>query len=257
MTAVFLQLTIDAPPFRASAYGLLANAVVTDDAGLQPMAGGTFPSAAAGDATGNVIDRTDCLPPGGGMAAKSKNFSEDWLAAIPLVAYGWWSCAPASYTLAEAGERARTLYLAGESRTLEKLLWAYWVSLGACDAATSLMDALGQAEMAIAADYGGEGLLHMSRYVATLLLAEGGPLTRVGSTLRTVAANTPVVVGDGYPGETTIFATGPIAIRRGPLEDLTPTPGAAINRAINDMTGIVERSYLAVVDNPIACFTSS
>lgn len=256
MTAAFLQLTLDAPPFRPSAYGLLQTVTVREDGALQPMAGATFPSAAAGAATGNVINRTDCTPPMGGMGTKAENFSETWLNAIPLVAYGWWACAPASYTLAEAQDRARTLYLAGESRALEGLLWAYWVSLGACTAATTLTNALARAEKAIAASYGGEGVIHVSRFVATMLMAEGGSVSRVGSTLRTTASYTPVVVGDGYPADNIVFATGAISVVRGPMEDLTPTPGASINRAINDMTGIVERSYLVAVDNPIACFTS-
>lgn len=255
MTLAFRQLTIDAPPFKPSAYGLLTVAAVREDAGLRPMAGGTFPSAAAGDPTGGVIDTTDCVSPIGGMAAKTANLDETWLDAIPVVAYGMWSCAPTGYTRAEAQDRAQTMFLAGESRELESVLWAYMKTVdAACTAATTIELALAGAEDQIAADYGGEGLIHVSRGTATRLALY---VARQGSTLRTIACNTPVVVGDGYGDLNTIFATGAIAIARGPLEDLTPDAKVAVTRSTNDLTGLVERSYLVAVDGSIVCFSTT
>ena len=147
MTLMFRQVAVDAPPFKPSAYGLLSVATVREDAGLQPMAGGTFPSAAAGKPTANVVDRADCVTPLAGQAAKTPNLDETWLNGLP------------------------------------------------------------------------------------------------------------VVVGDGYPDDAMVFATGAIVVTRGSLEQLTPTPASAMGRAANDLYGLMERSYLVAVDNPIACFT--
>jgi hypothetical protein len=254
MTLAYRSLTIDAPPFKPSAYGLLSVARVVEDAGLRPMAGGTFISAAAGNTTSNVIDLTDCISPQGGMQPKVQNLTETWLAALPVVAYGEWQCAPAGVDYQFAQDEAQRMFIAGESREVESVVWAYWTSLGACTSGTGVVDALGLAEDAIGDTYGGEGVIHATRYGATQLAAIN-LVERNGATLRTVAAGTPVVVGDGYTANKTLFATGAVTVVRGPLESLTPTPGSAMGRASNDLFGMVERSYLVAADNPIACFT--
>jgi hypothetical protein len=220
---------------------------VADNANLR-LAPGTFLSQAAPGLTGESL--TDPCT----VWAKAPNIPEDWLPTAEFAIYGYWSCTPVGYTLAEATSRAHDGYMAGESAGLERLLWA-WLSAkaGTPGAATSSQIALATAELAIAQEYGGEGVLHMDRSAATMLNTH---LARYGSTLRTVGCYTPVVVGDGYgptpgvAGESHIIATGPVTITRGPLVDVSNPP--IVDRALNDLAALVERTYQVAVDSPVA-----
>lgn len=255
-TTGFLQLEVDAPAFRSSAYGLLATAQTSDDAGLRPLGGGSFLSGAAQEPSGALVTSTGagaCDPLDNATVPKDQNITDVWLDAFVAVIFGWWQCAPVGYSFEEAQAAARGPFLNGEQRAIEKLLWDGVFTDAACTAAASQLDALAQAEQAIADNYGGEGLIHMSRTTATLL-GGTGPFTRVGSNLRTVAAYTPVVVGDGYGDHGTIAATGPIKIVRGELADLTPD-AVGIRRGTNVLTAVLERAYLIEVDAPVECFT--
>jgi hypothetical protein len=236
----YVPQVIDGPPYRASANGLLATARVVDDANLRWAAGGTFRSmAAAGNDAGQVVV-DGCAP-----WAKTATMGEPYLLGVPIVLYGWWQCSPVGYTPADVQAQAHAGFLDGESFRLEALLWAWLV--GTPTPATTPLLALGQAEAAIANPYAGEGLIHAGRLAATQLAQY---LTRSGQNLRTTACNTPVVVGDGYPNTATVvIGTGPITVIRGPVVDLTD-PGSGLNRSINDLSAVVERSYLILVDTP-------
>lgn len=247
----FLQLPIDAPPFRPSAYGLLQVAAVSDNSALRALAGGTFPTNTTRAMTATLITAEECGNPFD--EPKNDNILEEWLDAYPIAGYGWWQCSTGGYTVEEAQALAAQRYLAGESRTLEGVLWDDVLTGAACTPATTLVGTLAAAEDALALYYGGEGVIHMSRGTATLLGAD--VLMRVGSTLRTVASYTPVVVGDGYTDLNVVAISGAITVVRGPLDSLTPNPAAAIDRARNNLTGIVERSYLVAIDDPVACFS--
>jgi hypothetical protein len=243
--AGFAAAPTTGPPYRPSAYGLLATVPVTDNASLR-LAPATFLSQAAPALTGESV--TDPCT----VWAKAPNIPEDWLTTAQFALYGYWTCTPVGYTLAEATSRAHDGYMAGEAAGLEKLLWAWMLAkAGTPTAATGSQVALATAELAIARQYGGEGTLHMDRSSAIML---GTHLERYGSTLRTVACYTPVVVGDGYgpipgvPGETHIIATGPVTVTRGPLVDVSNPP--IVDRSLNDLAALVERTYQVAIDLP-------
>jgi hypothetical protein len=259
--AALLPLATDGPPFRPSPNGLLSTVTVRDDPGLRWATGASFRSN-TGIGTGGTIVTDGCAA----FPTKSATIGESWLLATTIVLYGWWECAPVGYTPAEAQTRAHEVFLAAESRGVEEKLWP-WLKRDGCTAATSMHYALAAAEQAIGALYGGEGLIHMSRAGASAVSLY---LQRSGASLRTIASNTPVVVGDGYdlpanltpplavPTSAEVVASGPMIVVRGPLTDLTPDAGSAVFRGANDLTAVVERAYQVYVDAPQgACYSSS
>jgi hypothetical protein len=246
----FVPDVVDGPGYRSSANALVTAATVHDDASLRWAGGAKFLSNAAIGVAGQlVID--GCAP-----WDKGETSDHDWEVGLPIVLYTWWQCSPAGQSFAEAQARAHAMMLNSESAGLENILWP-WLKRGGLTPMGTPQEALGAAEQSIGAKYAGEGVLHMDRFSATQLAFY---LNRSGTSLRTYAANTPVVVGDGYidvpvGGDpviagTTVVGTGPIAITRGPVIDLTPEASAGFGMATNDMTAVVERAYLVLVDNP-------
>jgi hypothetical protein len=208
--------------------------------------GATFESNVGAGVEGGIMDGTCTLPPT--LANKAETIDHTWLMALTVVLYGWWQCAPVGYTPAEAQARAREVFGNAESHGLEDELWA-WLKRDGETTTGSPVEALAKAEGAIAEDYSGEGLIHVSRSGGTWL-ASNHVLYRSGTQLRTLAANTPVVVGDGYFNEDLVIASGPILIVRGPIEDLTEQVGSGIDRRVNTMTAVVERAYQVFVEQP-------
>lgn len=120
-----------------------------------------------------------------------------------------------------------------------------WTALAAAvtEVSTStLPEALALVEQMLVEAYPAQGVIHMSRYTATLLhdhlVTEGGRLvTRLG---------TPVVAGAGYDPvngadatTASIYGTGPIVIRRGQVDTVTvPTTES------NDAAALAFRTYV-------------
>lgn len=135
--------------------------------------------------------------------------------------------------------------IATEQRSVEEQLWTL-LGLGAVS--TTALPAvpagvtLGYLEQILAQNYGGQGVIHMSRLVATFLWeyleVQGGKLvTKLG---------TPVVAGAGYdnivaPGtDFTMYASGPVVLYRGDID----TRQNALNRATNQASIIAQRDYV-------------
>jgi len=106
--------------------------------------------------------------------------------------------------VAERVAGARDLLLAGEQKAVESALWALMVAELATMApdpdatAGSITEAIAMAEQLMAASYGGTPVIHLSRYAATLAIADSA--ARVdGGRLRS-ALGSDVVAGGGYGG---------------------------------------------------------
>ena len=124
-------------------------------------------------------------------------------------------------------------------------------------AATTPGVALAFLEDAIGAT-GKAGLIHATPSVAAAWSALGNAVVERGGKLFTTGSGTPIAVDGGYigadpasgaspaAGQSWAFASGPVQIRRGPVEQL---PG--FEREVNDVVIRAERSYLVVWDGAL------
>jgi len=122
-------------------------------------------------------------------------------------------------------------------------------------AALNAVDALGVLEGALAACLNGTGVIHVPQALApTLALL----LTRQGNRLVTPNGNT-VAIGAGYPGTSPsgtapalgtawMYATGPVIMYRGDPNMRLLDGAAPVNRSIDTVKAIVERTYLLSYD---------
>ena len=145
-----------------------------------------------------------------------------------------------------AGAEARARFEAGEEWAVENFVWnAMADQQPPFAAAASPVEALAATEHRLATMYHGTGVIHMSRYTATLLSEQ---LLRVGGQIQTLIG-TPVAVGGGYEtgvnegAAHSIFGSGAITVMRAPLDVYT-----AWERSVNDILTLVERTYVVMRD---------
>lgn len=148
-------------------------------------------------------------------------------------------------TAQEKFDAARSQLLAGEQWAVERVLWEQLVAGTTPLTAGSFAEAVAMAEQHIAWNYGGQPIMHMSRFTATMasdvLAREAGRLvTTVGS---------PVVAGGGYgddpPSEAAgqggmVIASGPLVIYRSEVLDV----GRTYDQSVNSIDALVERNYV-------------
>lgn len=147
--------------------------------------------------------------------------------------------------VAEKFERARALVLSGEQFAVERTVWDLMLAATAVpdESPASLLEALALMEQHIAMLYGGTGVIHVSRYAATLLAADS--LIRQTGARLTTQLGTPVVAGGGYTDDdltapVSVIATGALVVIRGELNNL----GEHYDRAVNSISAVVERNYV-------------
>lgn len=170
-------------------------------------------------------------------------------------------------------DRAETALSLGEQRAIEYVVWTgesgdstvnpHLASPSAvvlnpvnpptADDALSLPAALAALENYLAANYGGQGVIHASRGVVTLL-AHLQLVERDGTRLRTLLGTlvagyggSPNTGPDGTEapdGTAWLYATGPVAMRRGPMFITPDTIAAALNRTTNEVLVIAEREVV-------------
>jgi len=122
-------------------------------------------------------------------------------------------------------------------------------------AALNVVDALGALEAALAICLNGTGIIHVPQALApTLALL----LQKQGSRLITPNGNT-VAIGAGYPGTSPsgtapalgtawMYATGPVIMYRSEPNMRLLDGAAPINRSVDTVKAIVERTYLLSYD---------
>lgn len=181
--------------------------------------------------------------------------------AEQIVLYAGAECSTLGWSYDEAVEHARATMELGEQHGLEAALMASHLSMSAVDLTpvegpVSVAQGVAALEGCLAESYGGVGVLHVPAGAAALLgccniLREDAA---TGS-LRTLAGNC-TVIGAGYsalnvgpggipaePGTAWLYMTGPVHIRRGPL-DVIPDRSASVNIRTNDRRVLVERAYV-------------
>lgn len=231
---------VEAPPVVPLPYGIFSVAeprLTTDD---HWKLGVKWQSQACGT---TKITTGPCIEPERG------SLIPDDLCSVsqydPFTVYTYNNDAVIGHTLAEHQANAVQRLVATEQRSVEEYLWS---SLVANSVSTTDLTAyspgvvLGYLEQVLAENYGGQGVIHMSRLASTFLWeylqVQGGRLvTKLG---------TPVVAGAGYDNlvapidEFTMFASGPVVIYRGDVD----TRENAVDKAINEVSIIAQRDYV-------------
>lgn len=166
--------------------------------------------------------------------------------------YSMYECTPIGNTLEYAQSRAvRDLELHEEAR-VESVLWGdgdhattqmTGISLGSM----TLLEGVATLEQRFAEAYGSQGVIHMSRYNASIF-AKRGKLEKRGGRLYT-ALDTPVVAGTGYADDRVVITSQLFGYR----SDIFPgdTGGAGLDRGQNNLKSVAMRSYLVGFDSTI------
>jgi hypothetical protein len=181
--------------------------------------------------------------------------------AVPITLYAGAECSTLGWTYEEAVQHARATMDLGEQHGLEAAFWRTRLTTDVVDLTppegpVSVAQGVAALEGCLAESYGGVGVLHVPAGAAALLgccnLLREDPAT---GTLRTLAGNC-AIIGAGYsamntgpggipaePGTAWLYITGPVHIRRGPL-DVLPDRSASVNIRTNDRRILLERTYV-------------
>lgn len=198
----------------------------------------------------------DCVTPLG--LPKVVDFQPGLGEATPFIVYGGYECNPIGNSLEYAQEQATAHLLAREEAGAERALWLGElgsipnfvgangfpapVSAGTHDTAVA---ALAAVEYGIGEEYGSLGVIHLSRRTATLLAKY---LESRGGRLYTRALGTPVVAGAGYPDVPDIIGTPAMFGYRSEIFTNSAIPGDLLDRSLNILYGVAERTYLIGFD---------
>ncbi|MCF3960621.1 cupin [Streptomyces fuscigenes] len=180
--------------------------------------------------------------------------------ASPITLYAGAECSSIGWSYEEAVAHATATMELGEQHGLEAAFWsrltADAVDLTPPAGPVSVAQGVAALEGALAEGYGGVGVLHVPAGLAALLgccrILTEDPST---GALLTLAGNC-AIIGAGYstlntgpggipadPGTAWMYVTGPVHIRRGPM-DVIPDRSASLNIRTNDRRVLVERTYV-------------
>lgn len=257
------RIEINPAPFVPARFGLLSAAsLVTEEDVHWRNEVFTLPTE-CGPATSYA---DDC--PGVADRLKVINDGVEVRGGQPFTVYAGFRCSPVGFTPEEIATRAAAALANGEARAVEAVLWSGDTDngevvqpfLGNTNAAagldftppvvtevttgpTNFADALGLLEDAVASCYGGVPIIHGSRAYSGYLSDAG--ITRQGQSLETILGSK-FAAGAGYePG--TLYATGAVQVIRSAPE-VVGSFRDSIDRAVNTVTYIVERTYVVTWD---------
>lgn len=171
----------------------------------------------------------------------------------------------------EIERRAREALRLGEQRAVEQTVWtgelgntpfladpaAVVLNDGGLPVTTplSIVGGLAALESYLRQNYGGTGVIHAPAGAVPLMAAyhqlrdpgTSGPLRTWLGTPVAAYGVAPNIGPDGQPAEpgtAWLFATGPVAIRRGEVFLNPPTLAGAFNRTTNEVAMLAEREYV-------------
>lgn len=245
---------------QALPFGLFSTFTFRPDTSGRWENGGQFETISCDPAGGRSLD---CDPEDVVGLPKDLDPNFDSGEADPFAVYGHFTCNPMNWTGDEIRDRAVAHLEAREESRVEQAFWTG--DLGntpSLAGATALNGGaavkpnvgIGLLEAWIAKEYGSLGVIHMTRYLATVY----DDLKEKGGILRT-ALGTPVAAGGGYPG------TGPAGQVPGALQSwayVSPAlfgyrseiifpssrPFDGLDRGTNVVAALAERTYLLGFD---------
>lgn len=259
-----MQRRVEAIQGRPLPYGILGGCTTVIDVddphellGVEWMALGCCP-----------VRDTDWCPPeespgdeSPGLAPGVKEFCRpEHEEAAPVTVYAGIECSTFGLSYEEAVTHVRAALELGEQQAVESAFWRYQLAPRAVDltppeGAVPLAQGVAVLEGCLAESYGGVGALHVPAGAAALLGC-CNITYRDGGSLSTLAGNC-VIIGSGYsaansgpdgapapPGEAWLYISGPVVVRRGPIDIIPDRPGASIDRRVNDRRVLAERTYV-------------
>lgn len=246
-------LLVEAPNSRRPARGgLLAVADIVDSTDPHLANGVTYEGVLCGPAAHH---NAQCLDDVLGLEDEPFEVSQPGVVeAGPFGIYRAVECSPVSPIDYEA--LARDGLALGEAWAVERGVQIALLNQGTVyggGAALPVVEAVAVAEQIISEQYGGLGLIHVSRYGATYLVSEKAAKADSDWVLHS-GQGTPIANGGGYgalgpddvtagAGEFWLYATGPLTLFRGPVEYLEGDD--AFN---NVRTGKAVRFYAPAVE---------
>lgn len=275
-----MRVTIPAPVRQPHRFGLFSVANVADVTDAHELLGVQWEPLPC-ERPGLWVD--DCAPNTGAGEGEGEGGEDSYpnekapavqpepVEADPITVYGSWFCLKLGYTLDEVQARARAHLLAGEQQSVEYAVWTgdggnrpyladpETVNLGEATCAAQLLAMLYEhADTA----FTGEPVIHMPRPVVPWLTDH---VTRESGRLVTTQG-VPIAAGAGYteantgPGGTRapegsywVYATGPVTVRRGPIDNVPSPTSAGFNRRDNTLLALAERQYVVGWD----CLTAA
>ena len=212
-------------------------------------------------------------PAGAGTVGLPKDLASNTSAIGPFgdatafTVYGHFQCSPVGWTPEQAQDMANQHLAAREQNAVENAFWtaalgnapalqdAGTVTIGAAGA--GLAQTIGLLESWIATNYGGVGVIHMTRQAAQMALGQylldtaGGRLTtRLG---------TPVAAGGGYPGSgpagqaaaastSWLYVTPALFGYKSDVFNSSSVSGDLLDRSTNSLYAVAERQFLLGFD---------
>lgn len=180
--------------------------------------------------------------------------------AEPITIYAGVECSTIGWSYEEAVRHVRASLALGEQQAVESAFWRYHLAPRAVDltpqgGAVNIAQGVAALEGCLAEQYGGVGTLHVPAGAAALLGC-CNIAYRDGDSLRTLAGNC-VIVGSGYsaansgpdgtpapPGEAWLYVSGPVVVRRGPVDIIPDRAGASVDYRVNTRRVLGERTYV-------------
>lgn len=257
-----MGVRVEAIPGQPLPHGLLAGCTTVRDVtdphelmGVEWMALGCCPvrdttwcpDESPGQSPGPPMEKEFC-PPG-------------HEAAQPVTLYAGAECSALGWSYEEARAHALATLELGEQRGLEEAFQRYVLGPQAIDLTpeggpVSIAQGVAALEGCLAESYGGRGVLHVPTGVAALLGCCNIAHRDAGGTLSTLAGNC-ITIGAGYSsanagpdgepaedGSAWLYISGPVVVRRGPIDVIPDRAGASIDRRFNDRRVLAERTYV-------------
>ncbi|MFF3665461.1 hypothetical protein [Microtetraspora malaysiensis] len=179
--------------------------------------------------------------------------------AGPVTIYAGAVCSALGFSYEEATDQAKLALSMGEGRALEEWFWQNVLAPQAVDRTpaagpVSVAQGIALLEGWLATDYGGVGVLHVPAG-ATALLGRFNQIVLQGTRARTWLGNC-ITLGAGYAvntgpdgspapaGQAWLYASGPVVVRRGPVDVVPGSRNASINIRNNDRMVLAERTFV-------------
>ncbi|MFF1834230.1 cupin [Streptomyces sp. NPDC058231] len=180
--------------------------------------------------------------------------------AEPHTIYAGAKCSTMGWSYEEAVEQVTATLELGEQRAIEEAFWRDKLAMRAvdltpADGPVSMAAGVAALEGCLAETYGGIGVLHVPAGAAALLGC-CNVLSLVDGTPRTLTGNC-AVLGAGYsaqntgpggipadPGTAWLYISGPVLVRRGPVDIIPDRAGPAIDIRLNDLRVLAERTVV-------------
>ncbi|MEC3994998.1 cupin [Actinacidiphila sp. DG2A-62] len=181
--------------------------------------------------------------------------------AVPHTIYAGTECSAMGWSYEEARQHVLASLELGEQQAVEAAFWRDTlapnaIDLTPADGPVNVASGIAALEGCLAETYGGVGTLHVPAGLAAVLGCCNILRETPAGGLRTLAGNC-AVIGAGYsamnsgpdgmpaaPGSAWVYISGPVEIRRSPVDVVPDVRGPAINIRNNDLRVLAERTYV-------------